>query len=494
MGHEEHTHQVVEGEVGFVTEAKGYLLALEGLPSVFINDIIINERGERALVTAIYEEQIEALLLDEEDPQTGDRFMVHPDGIGFSFSDKLFGRVVNALGDPLDGKGSVVDEKEKKRVHLEAIAPGMSARAPMVEQLLTGMPVVDILLPLSKGQRQLLVGPVSSGKTVFVEHIIAHQRDTSVLCIYAFIGRPLSYVRDVVTRLLSPHGNPNAISVAAFSDEPAPVIYITPTIALSIAEYFAHQGKDVLLVLDDLGTHAKYLREISLLSGRIPGRESYPGDMFYQHAYLMERAGRFNKTMGNGSITLLPILETNIEDITNLISTNLMAATDGHLFFSPALNAEGYFPSVAPSQSVTRVGRRSQSNLAKQLSIRVQALLAEYEKQQDYSKFGTQLSENVRKIIKQGEILRILLRQEPLVSLSVEVQLTLLSLVFTQLFNNRESSFVEQNRAALIEAIINNKKLEPIVTTARRGTISLEQFVKRLQADLPTFESVCQGL
>ncbi len=485
-----HTHHLVEGETGFVTEAKGYLLKLEGFPSVHIDDIIVSERGERALVTALSEDEIEALLLDRGDIEAGDRFIIHPDGIRFSFGEHLFGRVINSLGDPVDGKGEL--QASKDSLHLRSSAPGMDARATMTEQLYTGMSVVDILLPIAKGQRQLVVGPISSGKTVFLESAIAHHRGTDVVCIYAFIGRPLSYIEDVTARIFSENGNAKTIVVSTLSDEPAPMVYLNPTVAFSIAEHFSKKGLNVFLILDDLGTHAKYLREISLLSGRIPGRESYPGDMFYQHAHLLERAGYFNKKVGGGSITVLPVLETNIEDISNLVSTNLMAATDGHLFFSSAYHSEGYFPAVLPNNSVTRVGRRAQSNLAKQLSIKAQSLLAEYEKQRDYSRFGTQLSERTRQTIQRGEIMRVFLKQEPLGSVGKEEQIILLSLVFTTFFDKYDVAFAEKNKKSLSEAIKKSRSLEPIITSASRGTVSLEQFIKRLEAVLPYFESACQ--
>jgi len=487
---ESHVHNVREGETGFVVEAKDYLLNLEGLPSIHINDVIINKKGQRALVTALKKETVEALLLDRNDPEPGDHFMMDEHGIQFSFGDHLFGRVINALGEPLDGKGDMPAQNNPLKI--EVRAPGMSSRSVMTAQLMTGMATVDVLLPIAKGQRQLIIGPISSGKTTFLESVIAHQRDSSIVCVYAFIGRPIAYVEETVSRILSEKGNKNTIVIATFSDEPAPTVYLTPAVALSLAEFFSSKGKDVILVLDDLGSHAKYLREISLLSGRIPGRESYPGDMFYQHAHLLERAGYFNKTVGGGSITIFPVLETNIEDVTNLVATNLMSATDGHLFFSPLLHAEGHFPAILTGQSVTRVGRQTQSNLAKQLSIRVQALLAEYEKQRGYSQFGTQLSESTRRIISQGELMQVFLRQEPVVSTASEVQIILLSLVFTALFNSRDTTFAERNYEALVKVIGTSKSIEPVVESAHRGTISLDQFLKKVESVLPYFESVCR--
>ncbi len=487
---ETHTHKVMEGETGFIIGAKGYLLELEGLPSVHINDVIINSKGNRALVTSLNENSVEALLLDRGTTELGDRFVIHTHGIQFYFGEHLFGRILNALGEPLDGLGDM--PQTNNNIHLESIAPGMDARKLMTEQFTTGMVAIDILLPIAKGQRQMVIGPLSSGKKMFLESIIAHQKDENVICIYGFIGRPTSYIKEMVPRILNDKGNKNTIILAAFSDEPAPMIYLIPSVAIEIAEFFSRQGRNVLLVLDDLGSHAKYLREIALLSGRVPGRESYPGDMFYQQARILERGGYFNDTVGGGSITILPVLETNIEDISSLISTNLISATDGHLFFSPLLHSEGYFPAVLPEQSVTRVGHQTQSILATQLSIKVRSLLAEYERQRRYGQFGTQLSKETRDTIAQGKIMHTFLEQKPMASISLETQIILLSLVFTSLFREKEAMFAKRNHDALVTAIRTSKSIEYLVTDAREGTILFDDFLKKLEKALPYFESICQ--
>lgn len=483
-------HQVTEGETGFIIGAKGYLLELEGLPSVHINDVIINSRGKRALVTAINENGVEAILLDRGDTELGDHFTIRTRGIRFFFGEELFGRVINALGEPIDGGGDI--PPPNNTLHLESVAPGMSARALMKEQFTTGMVATDILIPLAKGQRQMIIGPLSSGKKIFLESVLAHQKQTGVICIYGFVGRPTSYVEEVVARILSESGNKNTIILAAFSDEPAPMIYLIPSVAVELAEFFSRQGYDVLLILDDLGSHAKYLREIALLSGRVPGRESYPGDMFFQQARLLERGGYFNKTVGDGSITILSVLETSIEDISNLVSTNLISATDGHLFFSPLLRSEGYFPAIISDQSVTRVGRQTQSLLATQLSIKARSLLAEYERQRRYGQFGAQLSKETRDTIAQGKIMYEFLEQEPMVSMPLEVQIVLLSLVFTTFFHEKETVFAKHNRVALVDAIRTNKPIAYLVADAKSGTIPLDKFLKKLESALPYFEFVWQ--
>ncbi len=479
-----------EKEAGFVIQAKGYLITLEGLPSARINDVIVSAHGQRALVTALNESGVEALLLDPGSPGSGERFAAHPEGIQFYLGEALFGRAMNVLGAPIDGLGDFPPATVP--LQLESDAPDMSARALMVEQLTLGMTVVDILLPIAKGQRQLVIGPISSGKDVFLESVAAAQKDTEIVCVYALIGRPTAYIENVIAHLHRQGGNTGTIVIAARSDDPAPLVSIAPAVALQVAESFSKQGKDVLLILDNLASHAKYFREIALLSGRVPGRESYPGDTFYAQAHLLERAGFFNKAYGGGSLTLLPVLETNIEEMTSLISTNLMSATDGHLFFSPVAHAEGYFPAIDPRQSVTRVGRQAQTTLAKQLSIRVQALLADYEREKRYGQFGAQLSAEAQNLLRQGDVANIFLRQEPMLFVSPEEQIILLSLVFTSFFADKDLEFIKRNRPALSAAIAKDPRLQPLVESARRGAISFDQFLKKLRAGLAPFEAVCR--
>lgn len=476
-------------EAGFIAEAKEYLITLEGLPSVRINDVVVNERGDRAIVTGLLGDRVEALLLDRSDVRVGERFSFKDRGTTFPLGDGLKGRVLNPLGDTLDGKGPLPPEGSFR---LEVVAPSMNARQDVARFFETGITSIDLLLPLAFGQRQLVMGPTGSGKNLFVEHIIRNQKGKKVVCVYALIGKPLSYIQETVSRLLGPGGNPETVIITAFSEESAPMILITPSVAFSVAESFSSRGDDVLLILDDLGTHAKYLREIALLSGRIPGRESYPGDIFYQHAHLMERAGQFNNTVGGGSITLLPVLEMGLEDVTNLISTNLMAATDGHLLFQSDLHAQGYYPPLSIMRSVTRVGRRTQTNLGRELALKIMALLADYERQQELSHFGTQLSEETRATLRRGAQIRLLLKQEATIAMPSEVEHIMVSLVFTSFLQSVESTFIERNREVLLKTISEHRRFEDLRASARRGTISLAEFLKRLQAELSVLEGVCQ--
>lgn len=484
------THKAYAEEVGFVTAAKEYLIHLEGLPSARINDVIENDEGRRALVLALNEDVVQALLLDPGDTYAGDRFYIRDRGVSFSMGDHLFGRVISTVGDNLDeGSGF---PPGNTNLRLEYHAPDINTRADIADQLYTGLSLVDTLVPIGKGQRQLIVGPFGSGKEIFLTDAVLNQATSGMVCIYAFIGKPIIYVEEMMRRLFSHQTNTHTIGLVALSHDPAPKIFIAPSAALTMAEYFSNQGRDVLVVLDDLGTHAKYLREIELLAGRIPGRESYPGDIFFQHAHIMERAGRFNKRMGGGSITLLPVLETNIEEMSDLIVTNIMAATDGHMFFSSEMHAEGYYPAVVPKDSVTRVGRKTQNRLHNAISIRVQVLLAEYEQQKEFSRFGAELGESGKRTLRRGKILRSMLRQDAGTNISADLQILSLGFVFSSYLDDKEASDLESSKNGLMKLFSTSAQFGALRETAKRGVVSLPQFLKEINKMSAIIDSVWQ--
>ena len=482
--------KTLQKEIGFVVDAKGYLLSLEGLPSARINDIIEDDNGNRAIVFSIEQDHVKVLLLSNILSRAGDRFFLSKNKLIFSLGDHLFGRIINPFGVPIDGAGSF--PKGEVRLEFDKEASGINTRKEIDQPLQTGVTLVDTLFPVGKGQRQLLFGPTSSGKTTFIRDVIVNQKNKDVICIYVGIGKPFSFIERFAGSIFSKGADSYSVIMSAFTDDITPVNIITPTAGMLIAEYFAGRGRDVILILDDLGTHAKYLREVALLMEMIPGRQSYPGDIFYQHAHLVERAGNFNERAGSGSITLFPVLETDIENFTDLIPTNLMAMTDGHLFFSPARRAEGYYPPVATDRSVTRVGRQTQTLLQKQLSTRVMALLAEYKKQQEYTQFGTSVSLKTRQILQQGALAQELLRQEPLSSFEYETQVVFLCLLFNTFLSHREASFTKKNREKIISAIQTDSRLEGVRTLVKASDTTLDTMLKELEKNVRTLESVCR--
>jgi len=431
-------------EVGIVRATKHYLISVEGLPSAHVHDIIVNEEGGRALITTLLHDAVEAMILDPFDAHPGQQFELHERADHFSIGPHLLGRMVNALGDPIDGKGGFPAKNAPFEIEREA--GDLARRSPITKQLVTGFSMVDTVLPIGKGQRQLLMGQVQSGTDAFCREVIRNQQGTDTVCMYVTIGKPAFFVRRLAEQLLV--GPPAAYTtiLASFSSDPAPLITLAPSVALYIAEYWSEQGKDVVLVFDDLYTHAKYLREIALLEGRLPGRDSYPGDIFYQQAHLIERAGSFS---GKGSITLLPVLQTDLESYTDLIMTNIMGTTDGHLSFSATQYAQGVFPPILEEESVTRVGKHTQSALQKQLSTAIMALLAEAKEHERYMQFGAQVSETSTNLITTAHAVRALLDQDENEHIPPDAQAIVLALPFTSFSSSKDPTFFLRNRAAL---------------------------------------------
>ncbi len=467
-------------EVGFVTQAKRYLIIIEGLPSARVNDLIVDDKGNKAIIRALADDHVSALAFSG-DARPGDRYTYLADTKLYACGNELFGRIINPLGEPVDDLGSL--PRGNTELKLEVDAPGIEVRVPIYDQLITGLTMVDTLIPIARGQRQLVFGPQHSGKTTFLTETILQQQAQGTVCIYAVIGKPIVGLRKVVDMILRNEGT-KTIVIAALSDEPAPVVFLAPSVAYILAEYYARQGEHVLVVLDDLDAHAKYLREISLLEGRLPSTESYPGDIFYQHASLMERSGHFTKELGGGSITTLPVIQTDFKNFSDLIPTNLMACTDGHLAFLPTLRAEGLYPSISLEQSVTRVGRQSQKTLQKILTTKIQILLGAYRQQQEYAQFSADLSEQTKEVLRKGEIVNTLILQEPYQGIPPNVQVMLLSLVYTSFFDGKDVAFAQEKLSTIAEALAKESSFAEL-----RAMVLAEEefdaFIRKLNAVLP---------
>jgi F-type H+-transporting ATPase subunit alpha len=476
----------LQKEVGLVRATKHYLVSIEGLPSAHVHDIVIGEDGARALVTSLQHDAVEAMLLDGVDVRPGQRFELSEQTSQLSIGDHLFGRVINALGDPVDGMGAF--PPKNTRMVLEREAGNIAHRSAVVDQFLTGYTLTDTVLPIGKGQRQLLMGPIQSGTDVFCREVIKNQSKENMVCIYSTVGKPVSSVMRLAAALFEGDSKQYTTVVTSTSQDSAPLNAIAPAVALQIAEFFCDQGRDVLLIFDDLYTHAKYLREIALLEGRLPGRESYPGDIFFQQAHLIERAGSF---LNKGSITLLPVLQTDIESYTDLIMTNIMGTTDGHMSFSSNMYAQGVFPPVSEEESVTRVGKHTQTVVQKQLSTSVTSVLAEAHEQERYVQFGTQVSESSRAVIQMGRILRVLLDQNEGDRLDRETQVILLALVFTTFATDKDEVFMRTYYRKLRDAIRDKKEFKSLHEEVRTGE-SLPVFLKHVEAAVPAFKKICQ--
>ncbi|KKU92070.1 MAG: ATP synthase subunit alpha [Microgenomates group bacterium GW2011_GWA1_48_10] len=447
------------GEIGFVRAAKGFLIRLDGLPSVKINDVIVAESGALAYVSSILPSFVEAFVLGGQTVSVGEAFRPTGRSLGLAVGDFLLGRVVGPMGEVLDGLGKM-DAAGAKEFPLEKLAVGVAYREFITRPLLTGITVVDTLFPLGMGQRELVIGDPRSGKSSFLMEVILNQAKSGVICVYGAIGRPVTFVRGFMDLILgSGETAKNTVMVARFSTDSAPLVSLTPKAAMAVGEYFSGMGKDVLVVLDDMGTHAKAYREMALLSERFPGREAYPGDIFHEQAAILERAGNFNDQGGGGSITALPVIELPTDDFVNYIPTNLMGMTDGHLLFNTSLRAQGRRPAIDVSLSVSRVGAQTQNQTQNRLGIKVKETLARADELSTLVGFGGELPPSTQLVINQGSLLREFFSQPGGVSLSVAEQIILLSLPFIRYLGDKDRTFVGRNKAILLQAFREDPEL-----------------------------------
>ena len=458
-------------EVGYVTKSREYALRLEGFTSARLNDFITGPSGAIAMISTIYEDSVVALLTNNARIKPGDEFTLGQRRLYIPSFKHLLGRIINPLGQPMDNKPSIRDRSIE--VVIEKVADGINTRRPINEQFVTGLTIIDTLLPIARGQRQLILGEPRSGKNVFLQHIIAHQskRKPITICVYAAIGKSELETRRFISGIESADALGNTVVVAALSNDPAPLIALTPAIAFAIADDIRKQGNHVLVILDDIGKHARYLREMTLLTNRPPGRELYPGDIFYQHAHLYERGGSFE----DASITVLPVFETTRENFTSFVATNSMGSTDGHLLFSSSLRSEGYYPAIMIDHSVTRLGRQTQIVLLQELAGRLSLLLSEYRQLSTYTRFASEIQ---KEALNKGKIVNEYLKQREEDDTELSVETILLTLPLTSFFDTKDVEFARKNREALRSVIAANESF--IKLRSQLPNMSLNQLIQQL--------------
>lgn len=486
---EEEQKNSASSEVGYVTAVNNYLVWINGLPNIKINEIVISENKTRAVVVSIRNDLVEALILDDSKVTPNEMFVRTFSQFSISVGSHILGRTINPLGQPIDGKGRFGHLGQN--VEIERSPPGIKMREQITKQFETGITLIDMLMPIAFGQRELIIGDLRSGKTSSLIDIVVNQKGKDIICVLGIIGKPITEIRNLFQVLTVNKAIDYCSIIASSSSDKASLVYLTPAVAISVAEYFQRQGKKVLLVLDDMGIHAKFYREIALLSGLTPGRESYPGDIFYQHAKLVERAGNFKAKYGGNSITALPIIETNLDDFASFMPTNLMAMTDGHLLFNAARYHQGYRPSIDISLSVSRVGRQTQMLAQKRLSDKVKALLGEASKLETFSRLDLDISPQTRFIIKQAHQIRSLLKQRALLKIPIPVSMIILGLVFTTFFSEKDENFVDDYKEKITQFLISN-----IDTSEYSKQISKykdeKEFINSLTVMIPQLEQVCK--
>ena len=369
---------------------------------------------------------------------------------------ELLGRVVDALGNPIDGKGSITADKY---MPIERQASGIIARKPVTQPMQTGIKAIDGMLPIGKGQRELIIGDRQTGKTAITIDAIINQKNNNVICIYVAIGQKRSTVAQIYKKLEEVGALEYTIIVAATASESAPLQYLAPYSGVAMGEYFMDQGKDVLIVYDDLSKHAVAYREMSLLLKRPPGREAYPGDIFYLHSRLLERAAKLSDKLGGGSITALPIVETQAGDISAYIPTNVISITDGQIFLETDLFNSGFRPAINAGVSVSRVGGSAQIKAMKQVASKVKLELAQYNELLAFAQFGSDLDKATRDQLNRGSKIMEVLKQPQYSPYKVEEQVISFYCVTNGYFDDIPNEKLRTFEKDLIEAIKNDSNI-----------------------------------
>jgi F-type H+-transporting ATPase subunit alpha len=420
-------------EIGAITSVATGIAKVSGLPSVGFEELVRFPGDLLGIAFNVDEGEIGVVLLGEYwHLNAGDEVERTGRVMDIAVGDRLLGRVINALGKPLDGKGPVAGDQ---RLPVERPAPPIMDRGPVVVPLQTGLKVVDALIPIGRGQRELILGDRQTGKTAIAIDTILNQRGQNVICVYCAIAQRASAVAKVVANLREKGAMDYTVVVVAEGNDAPGLVYITPYAATSIAEYFMEKGHDVLIVYDDLTQHARSYRELSLLLRRPPGREAFPGDIFYIHSRMLERSTHLSKERGGGSLTALPIIETEAQDISAYIPTNLISITDGQIYLSPTLFELGILPAVDVGKSVSRVGGAAQRAAYRAVAGNLKLAYSQFEELETFAKFGTRLDESTRKIIDHGQRIRACLKQPESQPVSMIEQITVLLALTANLFD-----------------------------------------------------------
>jgi F-type H+-transporting ATPase subunit alpha len=437
-------------EVGTVTKVSTGIVTVAGLPGAGYEELLGFPGGVFGIAFNVDENEIGVVLLgDYSDLRTGDQVVRTGRVMDVAVGEGLLGRVIDPLGRPLDGKGPVASVK---RLPTERPAAPIMNRAPVTVPLQTGLTVIDALIPIGRGQRELILGDRQTGKTAIAIDAILNQRGKNVLCVYCAIGQRASSVAKVIANLREKGAMDYTVVVVAEGNDAPGSIYVTPYAATSIAEYFMEDGRDVLIVYDDLTQHAQAYRELSLLLRRPPGREAFPGDIFYIHSRLLERATHLRKELGNGSLTALPIIETEAQDISAYIPTNLISITDGQIFLSPSLFELGVLPAVDVGESVSRVGGKAQLAAYRAVAGDLKLAYAQFEELETFARFGARLDESTRKIIDHGRRIRACLKQPEFTPVSVPAQIVTLIALTAELFDQVPLERMTEAQHALQDA------------------------------------------
>jgi F-type H+/Na+-transporting ATPase subunit alpha len=487
---ENYEQTVAVDEVGAIISVGDGIARIHGLEKVMAGEMLAFPHNVFGIALNLEEEQVGAVLLGETtELKEGDTVRRTNTIMSVPVGDELIGRVVNPLGEPVDEKGPL---QAKERIPLERIAPGVLDRQPVREPLQTGIKAIDSMIPIGRGQRELIIGDRQTGKTAIILDTIINQKGGDVVCIYCAIGQKRSTIAQVIKILTDSGAMDYTIIVASSAAEPASVQYIAPYAACAMGEYFRDNKRHAVTFYDDLSKHAQAYREISLLLRRPPGREAYPGDVFYLHSRLLERAAKLNDQLGGGSLTSLPVIETQAGDVSAYIPTNVISITDGQIYLEADLFNAGIRPAINVGISVSRVGGNAQVKAMRQVAGSLRLDMAQYRDLAAFAQFGSdQLDKATQAQLARGQRLTEVLKQDQFVPLSMEKQVFVISVGTSGMLDNIPVSevgrfeqelleFVEANHSSILKRIAEKKALDDSIKAEIKKAV--EQFKERFSA------------
>ncbi len=452
ISHSEQSHDpnIQFREMGVVKNISAGIATVTGLPGTGFEELLEFPNGLYGMAFNLDEDEIGVVLLGRNDQiQAGDTVLRTHRVADIPVGDGLIGRVVDSLGNPMDDKGPITFQQ---RYPIERPAPPIMSREAVNAPLQTGIKVIDAIIPIGRGQRELILGDRQTGKTSIAIDTILNQHDKNVLCVYCAIGQRTAAVAKVISELTEKGAMEYTVVVFSEGNSSPGLQYLTPYAATSIAEYFMEQGRDVLIVYDDLTKHARAYRELSLLLRRPPGREAFPGDIFYIHSRLLERSTHLNEANGGGSLTALPIIETQAQDISAYIPTNIISITDGQIYLSPKLFELGLLPAADIGKSVSRVGGKAQLRAYRKIAGNLKLGYAQSEELETFARFGTRLDEDTQKTIERGKRIRMIFKQPEMEPVAVPEQLLVLFALINGVFDA-----IPLNKVTKAEALIQKK-------------------------------------
>ena len=477
-----YANQIESAETGTVILVGDGIARAHGLEKCMANELVEFQNGEYGMALNLEENSVAIVILgSDQGIKEGDTVKRTGKVVSVPVGDEMIGRVLNALGEPIDGKGSITAKEYRP---IESKAPGIIERKSVSVPLQTGIKAIDSMIPVGRGQRELIIGDRQTGKTTIATDTILNQKGKDVICIYVAIGQKRSTVAQLVETLTVGGAMDYTIVVAATASELSPLQYIAPYSGCAMAEYFMAQGKDVLIIYDDLSKHAVAYRALSLLIRRPPGREAYPGDVFYLHSRLLERAARLAPEYGGGSITALPIIETQAGDVSAYIPTNVISITDGQIFLETELFHSGIMPAVNPGISVSRVGGSAQIKAMKKVAGTLKLMYSQYRELQSFAQFGSDLDADTKRRLDQGARIVEVLKQGRSAPVDVEKQICILYAVTNNYLADVKVEDVQEYEKELYEYMDTAHDadvLAPIRDTGALSDETLEALKKALQ-------------